>query len=54
MRLQKIYIIFLTFFSIQLSIKDIELTNGETYFSVTEKYIEEFTFINSVSKKALD
>ena len=50
MRLQKISIIFLTFFSIQLSAIDIELTNGETYFSVTEKSLEEFTFINSVSK----
>ena len=50
MRLQKISIIFLTFFSIQLFTIDIELTNGETFFSVTEKSVEEFTFINSVSK----
>ena len=50
MRLQKISIFFLTFFSIQLFTIDIELTNGETYFSVTEKSVEEFTFINSVSK----
>ena len=50
MRLQKISIFFLTFFSIQLFAIDIELTNGETFFSVTEKSVEEFTFINSVSK----
>ena len=49
MRLQKISFIFLTFFSIQLFATDIELTSGETYFSVTEKSLEEFIFINSVS-----
>ena len=49
MRSQKIYLIFLTFFSIQLFSTDIELNNGETYFSVTEKSLEEFTFINSIS-----
>ena len=49
MRSQKIYLIFLTFFSIQLFSTDIELNIGETYFSVTEKSLEEFTFINSIS-----
>ena len=50
MRLQKISFVLFTFFSIKLFAIDIELTNGETYFSVTEKSVEEFTFINSVSK----
>lgn len=50
MRLKKISFILFTFFSIKLFAIDIELTNGETYFSVTEKSVEEFTFINSVSK----
>ena len=49
MRLQKISFIFLPCFSIQLFATDIELTSGETYFSVTEKSLEEFIFINSVS-----
>lgn len=49
MRSQKIYLIFFTFFSIQLFATDIELNIGETYFSVTEKSLEEFTFINSIS-----
>jgi len=49
MKLQKITLLLFSLLATSLFAADIEVVEGETYFSVTDKSVSEFTFINSVS-----
>ena len=49
MKLKNLILSFLLVFSSNVFASDINITEGETYFSVTNKTLSEFSFINSVS-----
>jgi len=49
MKLKNLILSFLLIFSSHIFASDINITDGENYFSVTNKTLSEFNFINSVS-----
>jgi hypothetical protein len=49
MKLKNLILSFLLVFSSNIFASDINITEGETYFSITNKTLSEFSFINSVS-----
>ena len=49
MKLKNIFLSILLIFSFNIFASDINISEGETYFSVINKNISEFSFINSVS-----
>ena len=49
MKLKNIFLSILLVFSFNIFASDINISEGETYFSVTNKTLSEFSFINSVS-----
>ena len=49
MKLKNIFLSIFLVFSFNISALDINISEGETYFSVTNKTLSEFSFINSVS-----
>ena len=49
MKLKYIFLSFLLVFSSNIFASDINIIEGETYFSITNKNLSDFSFINSVS-----
>ena len=50
MKLKNISILLFSLFVTGVFAADLQVTEGETYFSITQKSDTEFTFINSVSE----
>ena len=48
--MKRTFLLFSLLFINQVMSSDLEINNAETHFSVTDKSITEFTFVNSLSK----